>query len=112
MTRECNRYLCLEKLWETGLTDCRFYCIWDSFRAQHPLLSIIDPVAQTKMVRTLIDIYRFLGKCSTVFGIQGILSDTGFRQASRLPDELFKGLQSGWEQCRRCDRRCIPEGHY
>lgn len=39
----------------------RFYCIWDSFRAQHPLLSIIDPVAQTKMVRTMIDIYRKLG---------------------------------------------------
>lgn len=39
----------------------RFYCIWDSFRAQHPLLSIIDPMAQTKMVRTMIDIYRNLG---------------------------------------------------
>ncbi len=24
----------------------RFYCIWDSFRAQHPLLTILDPVAQ------------------------------------------------------------------
>lgn len=40
----------------------RFYCIWDSFRAQHPLLSIIDPDAQAQMVRTLIDIYRNLGK--------------------------------------------------
>ncbi|KAK1759714.1 glycosyl hydrolase family 92-domain-containing protein [Echria macrotheca] len=35
-----------------------FYCIWDSFRAQHPLLTIIDPEAQTQMVRALIDIYR------------------------------------------------------
>lgn len=40
----------------------RFYCIWDSFRAQHPLLTIMDPVAQTEMVRTLIDIYRYEGK--------------------------------------------------
>ena len=40
----------------------RFYCIWDSFRAQHPLLSIIDPNAQAQMVRTLLDIYRNLGK--------------------------------------------------
>ncbi|GAB1315992.1 hypothetical protein MFIFM68171_06202 [Madurella fahalii] len=39
-----------------------FYCIWDSFRAQHPLLTIIDPVAQTDMVRALIDIYRHEGK--------------------------------------------------
>ncbi|KAK0617052.1 alpha-1,2-mannosidase-like protein [Immersiella caudata] len=39
-----------------------FYCIWDSFRAQHPLLTIIDPEAQTEMVRALIDIYRHVGK--------------------------------------------------
>jgi putative alpha-1,2-mannosidase len=42
----------------------RFYCIWDSFRAQHPLLTIIDPVAQTEMVRALIDIYRHEGMYS------------------------------------------------
>jgi putative alpha-1,2-mannosidase len=46
------------------LTLCRFYCIWDSFRAQHPLLTIIDPVAQTQMVRALIDIYRHVGMCT------------------------------------------------
>ncbi|KAI0019153.1 glycoside hydrolase family 92 protein [Xylariomycetidae sp. FL0641] len=39
-----------------------FYCIWDSFRAQHPLLTIIDPAAQTRMVRSLIDIYKHEGK--------------------------------------------------
>ncbi|KAH8884609.1 glycoside hydrolase family 92 protein [Thozetella sp. PMI_491] len=39
-----------------------FYCIWDSFRAQHPLLTIVDPKAQTEMVRALIDIYRHDGK--------------------------------------------------
>lgn len=38
-----------------------FYCIWDSFRAQHPLLTIIDPEVQTDMVRALIDIYRHEG---------------------------------------------------
>lgn len=39
-----------------------FYCIWDSFRAQHPLLSILDPAAQTEMVRALLDIYRHVGR--------------------------------------------------
>lgn len=38
-----------------------FYCIWDSFRAQHPLLTILDPSAQAEMVRALLDIYRHLG---------------------------------------------------
>jgi putative alpha-1,2-mannosidase len=40
----------------------RFYCIWDSFRAQHPLLTIIDPEAQTEMIRGLLDIYRHEGR--------------------------------------------------
>lgn len=39
-----------------------YYCIWDSFRSIHPLLTILDPHSQTLMVRSLIDIYRHLGK--------------------------------------------------
>ena len=39
-----------------------FYCIWDSFRSAHPLLSIVDPQMQTLMIRSLIDIYRHEGK--------------------------------------------------
>ncbi|THC94891.1 hypothetical protein EYZ11_005613 [Aspergillus tanneri] len=35
-----------------------FYCIWDSFRAQHPFLTIIDPIAQSRMVRSLLDTYK------------------------------------------------------
>ncbi|KAI1631451.1 glycoside hydrolase family 92 protein [Biscogniauxia mediterranea] len=39
-----------------------FYCIWDSFRAQHPLLTVVDPGAQARMVRSLIDTYKHEGK--------------------------------------------------
>ena len=42
-----------------------FYCIWDSFRSVHPLLTILDPKSQTKMVRALIDIYRHEGKSNS-----------------------------------------------
>ncbi|KAH7038921.1 glycoside hydrolase family 92 protein [Macrophomina phaseolina] len=35
-----------------------FYCIWDSYRSIHPLLTLLDPESQTRMVRSLIDIYR------------------------------------------------------
>lgn len=38
-----------------------FYCLWDAFRAQHPFLTIIDPEAQSKMVRSLIDTYKHEG---------------------------------------------------
>jgi predicted alpha-1,2-mannosidase len=39
-----------------------FYCIWDSFRSIHPLITLVDPQSQTLMVRALIDIYRHAGK--------------------------------------------------
>ncbi|KAH7312258.1 glycoside hydrolase family 92 protein [Stachybotrys elegans] len=45
--------------WDSGIPYFdSFYCIWDSFRVQHPLLTIVDPVAQTQMVNSLLDIYQ------------------------------------------------------
>jgi putative alpha-1,2-mannosidase len=38
-----------------------YYCIWDSFRSIHPLITLLDPHSQTLMVRSLLDIYRFEG---------------------------------------------------
>ncbi|RFU24048.1 hypothetical protein B7463_g12286, partial [Scytalidium lignicola] len=39
-----------------------FYCIWDSFRSQHPFLTLVDPLEETRMVRALVDIYKHEGK--------------------------------------------------
>ncbi|EFY91316.1 glycosyl hydrolase, family 92 protein [Metarhizium acridum CQMa 102] len=48
--------------WDTGRPYFdSFYCIWDSFRAQHPLLTILDPTAQTQMVQSLLDMYKHEG---------------------------------------------------
>ncbi|KAF2871187.1 glycosyl hydrolase family 92-domain-containing protein [Massariosphaeria phaeospora] len=38
-----------------------FYCIWDSFRSIHPLITLLDPHSQTLMVRSLLDIYKHEG---------------------------------------------------
>lgn len=35
-----------------------YYCIWDSFRSIHTLITIMDPFSQIQMVRSLIEIYR------------------------------------------------------
>ncbi len=35
--------------------------IWDSFRVQHPLLTIVDPEAQIQMLGSLLDIYKHEG---------------------------------------------------
>jgi predicted alpha-1,2-mannosidase len=39
-----------------------FYCIWDSFRSIHQMITLLDPESQTRMIRALIDIYRHEGK--------------------------------------------------
>ncbi|KAI1437040.1 alpha-1,2-mannosidase-like protein [Xylaria sp. CBS 124048] len=73
-----------------------FYCIWDSFRAQHPLLTLIDPEVQTDMVRALIDIYKHEGKlpdCRMSFS-------KGYTQGGSnadvvLADALMKNLTRG-----------------
>ncbi|KAK3316399.1 glycosyl hydrolase family 92-domain-containing protein [Apodospora peruviana] len=73
-----------------------FYCIWDSFRAQHPLLSIIDPPAQTEMVRALLDIYRFEGKlpdCRMSF-CKGY-TQGGSNADVVIADAFIKGLTDG-----------------
>ncbi|EJT80821.1 hypothetical protein GGTG_00815 [Gaeumannomyces tritici R3-111a-1] len=73
-----------------------FYCIWDSFRAQHPLLTIVDPVAQVEMLRTLIDIYRNLGKlpdCRMSFS-KGY-SQGGSNSDILIADAYVKGLRDG-----------------
>lgn len=44
--------------WDSGVPYYdSYYCIWDSFRSIHPLLTLLDPRRQTDMVRSLLDIY-------------------------------------------------------
>lgn len=38
-----------------------FYCLWDTFRTSHPLLSLIAPTQEARIVNSLIDIYRHEG---------------------------------------------------
>ncbi|KAK2766431.1 putative alpha-1,2-mannosidase [Colletotrichum kahawae] len=48
--------------WDSGVPYFdSYYCMWDSFRVQHPLLTVVDPVAQTQMVNSLLDIYKHEG---------------------------------------------------
>ncbi|TEA20296.1 putative secreted glycosidase [Colletotrichum sidae] len=48
--------------WDSGVPYFdSYYCICDSFRAQHPLLTVIDPQAQAQMVNSLLDIYKHEG---------------------------------------------------
>lgn len=72
-----------------------YYCIWDSFRSIHPLLTLLDPHSQTLMVRGLIDIYRHEGTSYTL----GSPVETHYLQTvGKLPDcrmSLCKGSTQG-----------------
>jgi predicted alpha-1,2-mannosidase len=38
-----------------------WYCIWDTFRGVHPLYMLMDTISQSRMVRSLVDIYKHEG---------------------------------------------------
>ncbi|ORY55716.1 family 92 glycosyl hydrolase [Pseudomassariella vexata] len=49
-------------MWDSGIPYFdSYYCIWDSFRVQHPLLTIVDPMAQVQMINSLLDTYKHEG---------------------------------------------------
>jgi predicted alpha-1,2-mannosidase len=73
-----------------------YYCIWDSFRAQHPLLTMLDPQSQTLMVRSLIDIWRHEGHMPDCrMSLCKGWSQGGSNADVVLADAYLKGLNDG-----------------
>ncbi|KAL2259822.1 hypothetical protein VTK26DRAFT_6363 [Humicola hyalothermophila] len=73
-----------------------FYCLWDQFRSQLPLLTIIDPVAVTDMIRSLIDTYRHVGwlpECR--MSLSKGFTQGGSNADVVLADAYIKGLSDG-----------------
>jgi putative alpha-1,2-mannosidase len=73
-----------------------YYCIWDSFRSIHPLLTLLDPQSQTLMVRSLIDIYRHEGMFPCASSDKRMI--TAKPPSGKLPDcrmSLCKGFTQG-----------------
>ncbi|KAJ0383251.1 hypothetical protein COL922a_010870 [Colletotrichum nupharicola] len=73
-----------------------FYCLWDSFRSQIPFLIILDPIAVTEMVRSLIDTYVHVGwlpdcRMSLCKG----LTQGGSNADNVLADAYVKGINDG-----------------
>ncbi|KAF4125146.1 Glycosyl hydrolase family 92 [Geosmithia morbida] len=77
-----------------------FYCIWDSFRSTHPLLTLLDPHAQALMVRSLIDVYRHEGRLPDCrMSLCKGFSQGGSNADNLIADSYVKGLDGGidWE---------------
>ncbi|KAL4948080.1 glycosyl hydrolase family 92-domain-containing protein [Aspergillus filifer] len=92
-----------------------FYCLWDSFRSQLPFLTIVDPPAVTRMIRSLIDTQRHLGwlpdcRMSLCKGY----TQGGSNADVVLADAYVKGLSDGidWEDGYAAVRRDAEEEPY
>jgi putative alpha-1,2-mannosidase len=73
-----------------------YYCIWDSYRSIHPLITLLDPVSQTRMVRSLIDIYRHEGKLPDCrMSLCKGFTQGGSNADVVLADSYVKGLTGG-----------------
>jgi putative alpha-1,2-mannosidase len=77
-----------------------YYCIWDSYRSMHQLLTLMDPHSQTLMVRSLIDIYRhegYLPDCR--MSLCKGFTQGGSNADTLLVDSWLKGIEDGvdWE---------------
>jgi len=71
-----------------------YYCLWDTFRTLHPLLTLIQPDRQRDMVRSLVDTYRHTGWIpdARVAGANG-LTQGGSNGDVLVADALVKGLR-------------------
>lgn len=71
-----------------------YYCLWDTFRTLHPLLTLIQPARQRDMVRSLVDTYRHTGWIpdARVAGANG-LTQGGSNGDVLMADALVKGLR-------------------
>lgn len=73
-----------------------WYCIWDTFRTTHPLLTLLDPAAQTRMVRSLIDIYRNEGHMPDCrMSLSKGYTQGGSNADIVVVDGIVKGLTDG-----------------
>jgi predicted alpha-1,2-mannosidase len=71
-----------------------YYCLWDTFRTLHPLLTLIQPRRQRDMVRSLVDTYRHTGWMpdARIAGANG-LTQGGSNSDVLIADALVKGLK-------------------
>lgn len=71
-----------------------FYTLWDTFRAQMPLVTVIQPARARDMVRSLIDTYRHTGWLpdARIAGSNGLVQG-GSNGDVLIADAIVKGIK-------------------
>ncbi|WP_019540913.1 GH92 family glycosyl hydrolase [Proteiniphilum acetatigenes] len=71
-----------------------FYCIWDTFRATHPLILLINPERQAGMINALLDIYKNEGYMPDArSGNSTGITQGGSNSDVLIADAFVKGLK-------------------
>ena len=71
-----------------------FYCLWDTFRATHPLLTLLDEKKQVEMVNALLDIYEHEGYLPDArAGNETGITQGGSNSDVIIADAFVKGLK-------------------
>lgn len=77
-----------------GWTNYSTFSLWDTFRAAHPLYTIIEPERVSDMVQSLIAFYRQAGRLP-VWNFQGCETDMmlGYHSVPVIVDAYLKGIK-------------------
>jgi predicted alpha-1,2-mannosidase len=77
-----------------GFTNYTIFSLWDVFRTQMPLLTIIEPARMNDYIQSLIEMYRLGGRLAR-FEIHGTLSENmiGYHSLPLILDAYVKGIR-------------------
>lgn len=88
------------KIYNSSEDHYTVFSLWDTYRAAHPLFTIIEPQNAAKMVNTMLDIYDQQGKLP-VWHLWGNETDcmVGFGSVQVIADAILKNIP-GFDQNR------------
>lgn len=77
-----------------GFRNYSVFSLWDTYRAAHPLYTLVQPERVTDMVKTMLNIYQQQGKLP-IWTLMGNETDcmVGYSAVPVIADAIFKGFQ-------------------
>lgn len=77
-----------------SLTNYTVFSLWDTFRAAHPLFTIVQPVRVPDMINAMLNIYRQQGKLP-VWSLMANETNTmiGYHAVPVIADAMLKGVE-------------------
>ncbi len=77
-----------------GFVNYSIFSLWDTYRAEHPLFTLIQPERVPDMINTMLDIYKQQGKLP-VWHLMGNETDcmVGYSAVPVIADAFFKGFK-------------------